>query len=205
MTAATSFGTSYQRFKCPLQSLPFSSFSSQARCFGLRVLIFGVAAVSSAMESFLQTVVTEKCFQCAARVAQLCSYAAGKFKSQEGIRSLLQFAAITIPPRLFAARQPVDVNVLGLHHFEQSCAAMRAAPAAQSTSAVRCLRNSKIADGVIHHDGARTQLSGESHSPRAVFRPDACSKGKGRIVCPRNRLFCILYTLNRQDRAKSFF
>ena len=39
MSAATSLGYSYQRFRWPLQSLPFSSFSSHARCLGLRVLI----------------------------------------------------------------------------------------------------------------------------------------------------------------------
>src|SRR5690349_6001094 len=154
MTAATSFGKSYHRFKCPLQSLPLSSFSSQARCFGLRVLIFGVATVSSAMESFLQTVVTGKSFQRTACVPQLSPNAAREFKSQETIRGLLQFAAITVPPRLFAMLQAIYVHVLRLHHLQHSRAAMRATPAACAASAVWRFRNPKITDGVIHHHGS---------------------------------------------------
>src|SRR5205809_5908910 len=136
MSAATSFGYSYQRFRWPLHSLPFSSFSSHARCLGLRVLIFGVAAVSSAMDSFLQAVVTEKGFQRASGVSQLCADSAGKFKAQERVRGPLQFAAITIPPRLLPPGPAVHVDILRLHHLEQPRPAMRAAPAARPASAV---------------------------------------------------------------------
>src|SRR6266581_3640377 len=125
MSAATSLGYSYQRFKWPLQSLPLSSFSSQARCFGLRVLILGDAAVSSGIGSFLETVITEESLQSIAGVAQPCADAAGKFKLEKGVCGTPEFRAVAVPPRLFPARQTVHVDIFHLHHFEQSSPAMR--------------------------------------------------------------------------------
>src|SRR5215472_5293583 len=98
------------------------------------------------MESFLQTVVTEKSLQRGANIAELCAHVARELKSQEGVRRLLQLAAITIPPWLFLLRQAVDVDVFRLHHFQDSRASVRAAPAARATSAVRSLGNRKVAD-----------------------------------------------------------
>src|SRR5712691_7906520 len=162
MSAATSLGYSYQRFRWPAQSLPFSSFSSQARCLGLRVLIFGGAAASSGMGPSLETVVTEHRFQRASGVAQLCRDAAREFELKKCIGGALQIHAVAKPPGLFAARQTVDIDVFHLDHFQQPGLAVRATPAAGAAAAVGSFGNSKITDRVVHHDCSRAQTMRDS-------------------------------------------
>src|SRR5206468_10128311 len=121
------------------------------------------------MKPFLPTVVTEKSFQPGANIAELCADAAGELELQEGVRRLLQLPAITIPPRLFLPRQAVDIDVFRLRHFQNSRAAVRAAPAARATSAMRSLGNRKAADGVIDHDCA---CRSEEHTSELQSRSD---------------------------------
>src|SRR5437762_2457096 len=98
-----------------------------------------------AWNSSLPSVVTEKRFQGGARISQLRADAAGKLKSQKRISGALQVRTIAVPPRFFAPRQAVNINIFHLHHFEQPGFPMRAAPTARTTAAVRRFCNAEIA------------------------------------------------------------
>src|SRR3989442_10374771 len=102
-----------------------------------------------AWSSSLQSVITKKCFQCAPRVAEFRGNPRGKLELQKSIGGAFQIRAVAVPPRLFAARQAVHINVFRLHHFKQTGLAVRAAPAARAAAAVWPFRNRKGTDGVV--------------------------------------------------------
>src|SRR6266849_9661184 len=108
-----------------------------------------------AWSSSLQFVIAEKRFQCAPRVAEFRGNSGGKLESQKSIGGAFEIRPVTVPPRLFAARQPVHINVFRLHHFKQASLAVRAAPATRTTAAVRRFRDGEVTDRIIHHDRAR--------------------------------------------------
>src|SRR5216684_7546520 len=101
-----------------------------------------------AWSSSLQSVITKKSFQCAPRVAEFRGNAGGKLESQKSLGVAFEIRAITVPPRFFAARQPVHINVFRLHHFKQAGLAVRAAPAACAAAAVRRFRNCEVTDHI---------------------------------------------------------
>src|SRR5712664_3646801 len=110
-----------------------------------------------AWSSSLQSVITEKRFQCAPRVAEFRGNPGGKLESQKSVGGAFQIRAVAVPPWFFAARQPVHINVFWFHHFKQAGLAVRAAPATGSAAAVRRFRDCEVTDGVIHHDRTRVQ------------------------------------------------
>src|SRR6266567_4608346 len=182
MSAATSLGYSYQRFKWPLQSLPFSSFSSQARCLGLRVLILGVAAVSSGM-GILSTdrghgkMFSRHCGRCATLR-----------------RYLRRIQIVEKHPR----RAP------SLSHNDTT-RAFRGAPAARATPAVRSFGYAEIADGVVYHDRARAETLGNVFPALGVAGPDTGGKCERRIISARNGFFGVPNRLNGKDRPERLF
>ena len=82
---------------------------------------------------------------------------------------------------------------------------MRAAPAARAASAVRCFCNSKIADGVIHHHGPRTQSLRDGLPLLRILSPYACGQCKRRIIGALNSFLGIFHGLHRQDGAEGLF
>src|SRR6266849_547271 len=132
MSAATSLGYSYQRLRWPPQSLPFSSFSSQARCLGLRVLIFifgfasagaGLAsaggelgAVGSAMRfatlpRSLNPMTPKNSTHRAAGALPAMLPARREQELKESVRGYRQLLVVAKPPGLGPARQMIYIDV----------------------------------------------------------------------------------------------
>src|SRR6267378_7601596 len=158
-----------------------------------------------AWSSSLQSVVTEKSFQCAPRVAEFRGNAGGKLESQKSFGGAFEIRAVAVPPRLFAARQPVHINVFRLHHFKQAGLAVRAAPAARAAAAVWRFRDCEGTDRIIHHDRARAQALGDRFTTLRVSGPDAGGECKGRIVRARDGAFGVAHTLQSKDWAEGLF
>src|SRR6266849_7452543 len=158
-----------------------------------------------AWSSSLQFAIAEKRFQCAPRVAEFRGNSGGKLESQKSIGGAFQIRAVAVPPRLFAARQPVYINVFRLHHFKQAGLPVRAAPAARAAPSVRRFRNREIADRVIHHDRARAQALGNRFTTLHITGPDTGGECKGRIVRARDGAFGVAHTLQSKDWAEGLF
>src|SRR6267143_4901454 len=147
-----------------------------------------------AWSSSLQSVIAKKCFQCAPRVAEFRGNSGGKLESQKSIGGALEVRAIAVPPRLFAARQPVHINVFRLRHFKQAGLAVRAAPATRSAASVWRFRDCEVTDRIIHHDCARAQTLGDRFTALRVSGPDAGGECKGRIVRASDGAFGVART-----------
>src|SRR2546422_11178551 len=82
-----------------------------------------------------------------------------EFELQESVGGTLKVRSVTVPPRLFAVWQTVDVDVFQLDHFKQACFAMSTAPAACAASPVGSFCDSEVVDRIIDHNGAGAQLN----------------------------------------------
>src|SRR6266436_8343519 len=158
-----------------------------------------------AWSSSLQSMITEKGFQCDPRVAEFRGNPSGKLESQKSVGGAFQIRAVAVPPWFFAARQPVHFNVFRLHHFKQASLAVRAAPAARAAAAVRRFRDCEVTDGVIHHDRARPQAFCDLFTTPRVSGPDAGRQRKGRIVRARDGAFGVAHALKSKYRAEGLF
>src|SRR6266404_3906077 len=158
-----------------------------------------------AWSSSLQSVITEKGFQCDPRVAEFRGNPSGKLESQKSVGGAFQIRAVAVPPWFFAARQPVHINVFRLHHFKQAGLAVRAAPAARAAAAVRRFRDREIADRVIHHHSAGAQTLGNRFTTLPVSGPYASRQRKRRIVRACDGGFGVAHTLQSEDRAEGLF
>src|SRR6266404_3818634 len=158
-----------------------------------------------AWSSSLQSVITEKGFQCDPRVAEFRGNPSGKLESQKSVGGAFQIRAVAVPPWFFAARQPVHINVFRLHHFKQAGLAVRAAPAARAAAAVWRFRDCEVTDRIIHHDCTRAQTLGNRFATLRVSGPDAGGECKGRIVRARDGAFGVAHTLQSKDRAEGLF
>src|SRR6266705_241420 len=97
-----------------------------------------------------------------------------EFELQESVGGALKVRSVTVPPRLFAVWQTVDVDVFQLDHFEQAGCAVGASPTACSAAAVRSFCDSEVADRIIDHNGAGAQFSprsGRGLPPHRTFAP----------------------------------
>src|SRR6266850_754082 len=158
-----------------------------------------------AWSSSLQSVITEKSFQCAPRVAEFRGNSGGKLESQKSIGGAFEIRAVAVPPWFFAARQPVHINVFRLHHFKQAGFAVRAAPAARAAATVRRFCNREVTDRVIHHDSARAQAPGDRFATPHIAGPDARREREWRIVRPRDAGFGVAHTFYRKDWPEGLF
>src|SRR6267378_4501060 len=158
-----------------------------------------------AWSSSLQSVIAEKRFQRVPRVAEFRGDAGGKLELQKSIGGLFEIRAITVPPRFFAVRQPVPINVFCLHHLKQAGLAVRAAPAARAAAAVWRFRDCEVTDRIIDHDRARSQALGNRVTTPRISGPNAGRQRKGRIVRARDGAFGVAYALQRKYRAEGLF
>src|SRR5882672_2116608 len=158
-----------------------------------------------AWSSSLQSVITEKSFRCAPRVAEFRGNSGGKLESQKSIGGAFEIRAVAVPPWFFAPRQPVHINVFCLHHFEQAGVAVRPAPAARAAATVRRFRNREVTDRVIHHDSARAQAPGDRFATPRIAGPYAGGERKWRIVGAADGGFGVAHTLYREDWPEGLF
>src|SRR5882724_2272062 len=148
-----------------------------------------------AWSSSLQFVITEKSFQCAPGVAEFRGNSGGKLESQKSIGGAFEIRPVTVPPRLFAARQPVQINVFRLHHFKQAGLTVRAAPAAGAATAVWRFRDCEVTDGIIYHDRARAQALGNRFATLCISGPDTGRQRKWGIIRAGDGAFGVAHTL----------
>src|SRR5450631_143693 len=127
-----------------------------------------IGAAGPAGSSRLNPVSASQRTYCAQGSFNPCSQAAAEQHVDKPRHLAVKARAVTVPPHLWHARQPVYVDILHLHHLVKAEFAVDAADAALLESAMRCLRDPKSRDGVVDHHSSGLNARGHGFTTFAV-------------------------------------